>query len=222
MNDTYVMELWKFVRADMPTDQFEPWLYRQDDLEQTVGKNLYLDLISTNYTNPKEVFYVREKLKSFLRPSLKCECPTLADFVVVPMGMDGLDKRFFATVDKLIDYGRDRWWLYCAHCHACGQHWMIAQEERIYDDHFLRRLTREEVKNIIDRDEWPTEFATYERLLDLGGRLSKPCRFVDPLSASLIDTARDLVASRPNMSAERLAVLLGVDTDQARAILAAR
>ena len=222
MNDTDVAMFWQFVRGDMPAAQFETWLYRQEDLERGFGNDLYLELISANYARAEDVFDVREKLKAALRPQLKCECVTLADIAVVPMGMDGLDKRFFATIERVADYGSDKWWLCCARCCACGQRWMLAQEGRIYDDYFLKRLSHEEVQNIIDRHQWPTEFDTYEKVLDLGSRLSKPCRFVDPLSAELTDTARDLLVCRPEIPVERLAKLLGINADHVQALLTAR
>ena len=91
------------------------------------------------------------------------------------MGGDGLDERVFATVEKVVDHGGRAWWLHLSQCRACGQHWMIAQEERIFDEHFLRRLTVDEANRISANGEWPVEFLSYERVIKKG----MPCA-IDP------------------------------------------
>lgn len=67
-------------------------------------------------------------------------CASLADLAIVPMGDDGLDERVFATIDRELWHGEKLWWLNLSRCRACEQHWMIAQEERIYDVHFMKRI----------------------------------------------------------------------------------
>jgi len=138
------------------------------------------------------------------------------------MGGDGLDERVFATVETVVEYGGDAWWLHLSRCRACGQHWMIAQEERIFDEHFLRRLTVDEANRISLRAEWPQEFLSYERVLKIGHALGiRPCIFLEHLSPSLVWTAEDLRKERPDISVEEIALLLGVTTRQANRLLAA-
>lgn len=137
------------------------------------------------------------------------------------MGGDGLDERVFATVENVVDHGGEAWWLHLSQCRACGQNWMIAQEERIFDEHFLRRLTVDESNRISVNAEWPVEFITYERVLMTGHALRiRPCTFLDRLSPSLVWTVEDLRTERPDISVEEIALLLGVTATQAKRLLA--
>jgi hypothetical protein len=137
------------------------------------------------------------------------------------MGGDGLDERVFATLEMVRDHGGDRWWLYLSKCSACSQYWMVAQEERIFDDYFLRRLTAQQAREVIDEGRWPAEFITYERVLNVGRMLSRPCVFMDALSSSLIWTAQDLRKERPDISIEEIADLIGVSPAAVSRLLAA-
>ena len=205
----------------MPCDEFEVWLHAQEQLEAEFGEPLYLDVVSVDYRDRNAVFVIRETLAAVLRPSLTCECVTLADLAVVRMGGDGLDERVFATLESVRRHGGAQWWLYLAGCTACGEAWMVAQEERIFDDHFLRRLTDAETDQIGTGGPWPADFTTYERVLSVGQRLSRPCRFDDPLAMSLVWTAQDLRKARPGITAEEIARLIGVRPRDVGALLAA-
>lgn len=138
------------------------------------------------------------------------------------MGGDGLDERVFATVGIVTDHGGDAWWLHLSRCRACGQHWMIAQEERIFDEHFLRRLTIEEANRISAHGEWPPDFISYERVLKTGHALGvRPCMFFERLDPSLVQTAGDLRSDRPDISVDEIALLLGVTAEDAHRLLKA-
>ncbi len=125
------------------------------------------------------------------------------------MGGDGLDARIFATVETVRWHGGDQWWLHHAKCSACAQDWLIAQEERIYDEHFMRRLGPEEVQ-AIDAGQWPDDFMTYERVLGVGRANGPACRLLDPMASSLIWTVEDLLKARPNITHVEIAELLGI------------
>ena len=154
-------------------------------------------------------------------PSPPCCCASLPDLAAVPMGGDGLDERVFATVKSVVDHDGDPWWLHLSQCRACGQHWMVAQEERIFDEHFLRRLNVDEASRICVNGEWPPEFLSYERVLKTGHALRiRPCVFLERLSPSLVWTAGDLRKERPDISAEEIGILLGVTAAQAKQLLA--
>lgn len=138
------------------------------------------------------------------------------------MGGDGLDERVFATIDTVRSHGGAAWWLDLSQCRACGQNWMIAQEERIFDEYFMRRLDVDQAKRISSDGEWPAEFLTYERVLRTGYAMGiRPCIFSDQLAGSLVWTAEDLRKERPDISVEDIASLLGVTARQARRLLAA-
>jgi hypothetical protein len=212
--------LWQFVRGDMTSAEFEAWLYAHAELETELGEPLYLDLVAFDYRNQQELFGFREKLAAALRPPLKCECITLPDLAVVPMGFDGLDARVFATLNRVRDHGGRQWWLYLSKCTSCGQNWMVAQEERIFDDYFLRRLSVAAADQIATDRRWPADFMTYERVLTLGHALSRPCTFADPLAGSLVWTAKDLREERPGITVEEIARLLGTEPGEVHQMLA--
>jgi hypothetical protein len=134
----------------------------------------------------------------------------LDDLAVVPMGGDDLDERVFATLDPILDHGQDLWWLYLSLCHGCRQHWLVAQESRIYDIFFLKRVAPETAEAIIESGKWPDDFSTYERVLTLGRTLCTPPRFLDPFAYSLQWTIEDLRKERPGITPREIAYLLGI------------
>jgi len=144
-----------------------------------------------------------------------CHCISLSDLAVVPMGGDGMDERVFSTIDRVKDHGGDQWWLNLSVCNSCGQHWMIAQDERINDNFYLRRLDVITAEAIRDQSKWPDEFLTYEQVLMLGIKMSTPCVFLDPRSPALVYTANDLRRERPDISVEEIAHLLAISAADA-------
>jgi hypothetical protein len=126
------------------------------------------------------------------------------------MGGDDLDERVFATLDQLCSYGVELWWLYLSQCHSCGQHWLVAQEERIYDIYLLKRLAPETAETVRVSGTWPDDFITYERVLALARSLCSPPRFLDAFAYSLQWTIEDLRKERPAISPREIAYLLGV------------
>jgi hypothetical protein len=85
-----------------------------------------------------------------------CCCRSLADLSVVPMGGDGLDERVFATLERTRDHGGALWWLYLSKCSACGQGWLVAQDERIYDNYYLKRLSSVETLDVTESNRGQT------------------------------------------------------------------
>jgi len=147
-----------------------------------------------------------------------CCCAALADLAVVPMGGIGLDQLVFSSLKVIIRRGGDQWWLYASTCLACRQNWMIAQDERIYDNFYLRRIAPAIVREIIEFNWWPEEFLTYERVLKLGRATRKRFRF-EPRSPALITTAKDLRRERGDITPEEIANLLAVPVAQATDLL---
>lgn len=132
---------------------------------------------------------------------------------VVHMGGDGHDARVFATIDVVRWHGDVLWWLNLSHCSACGQDWMIAPEERIYDDHYLKRLTPDEADAIMARNAWPGDFLRYEAVLRFGQRNSKASSFLDPRSG-LMPTIEDLRRERHDISDAEIGELIGISEKQ--------
>src|SRR5688500_7027930 len=121
-----------------------------------------------------------------------CCCAELDDVAVVPMSADGRFERVFATLDRAKEHGGNQWWLFASTCRACGESWMVAQEERIHDNFYLKRLSPPVLRDIIEANQWPKDFLTYEQVLRLGSESGHVCRFADPQDPALICTVEDL------------------------------
>ncbi len=144
-----------------------------------------------------------------------CCCRALADFAVIPLGGNGLDALVFASFQRGEDHGGDQWWLYISTCRVCGQDWMVAQDERIYDNFYLRRLTIEEKQDIAEWSLWPEEFLTYERVLKLGRETGRIWTFDNSVSPALVATSGDLRRERPDITFEEIAYLLSISVSDA-------
>jgi hypothetical protein len=131
------------------------------------------------------------------------------------MGGDGRDEQVFATLETTRHHGADLWWLYLSKCRACSQNWLVAQDERIYDNYYLKRLSPSEARDIAQGERWPDDFITYERVLRLGRTLSQPWTFLDPTSPELVWTAAELVKERPDITLEEIAYLLAIEPEAA-------
>lgn len=150
----------------------------------------------------------------------RCLCADLPEEAHIPMGGDDLDQHFFATVERVKDHGGWQWWLYLARCSACAQDWLVAQEERIFDEYFLIKLGPDVAGLIESRGMWPEPFQTYEDVLTRGAKVARHCVFFDDLAASLVWSAQDLRAERPNITEPEIARLLGLELAQARRVIA--
>jgi hypothetical protein len=134
------------------------------------------------------------------------------------MGGDG-EERVFETLERTRDHGSGLWWLHLSKCRVCGQDWLVAQDERIYDNFYLKRIKPNDARGVSDDDRWPDDFITYERVLRLGRTLAQPWSFLDPLDPALIKTAADLVKERPDITVEEIAYLLAIEPKAAARLL---
>lgn len=132
-----------------------------------------------------------------------------------------LDERVFAKLNLVLNYGGDKWWLYISKCNVCGQHWMVAQEERIHDNYVLKRIESETVQAITEHSTWPNDFLLYEQVLLLGRNAGKVATFLDPLSPALVQTAQELLTARPEISLAEIAYVLAIPIKQAAKLLPA-
>lgn len=92
---------------------------------------------------------------------------------------------------------------------------MIAQDERIHDNFYLKRLDGEAMREIVDHSRWPDDFIRYEQVLRLGRQSGKIAQFLDPRSPALVETARDLRRERPEISIEDIAYVLAIPVKSA-------
>ena len=219
MPDPFILDIWRFVRGDTEPREFEQWLYaRTNELENCLGAQKALDVLSADYGASAAVADVRKILRAFAEQassSLPCRCVTLANVAVVEMGSAG--DEVLGTIEERRSRGEPWWWLWCGECSRCGQWWLVGQEERQNDFFCLRRLDADEVNDLLQNNVWPSDFDSYESLLRLGHDAGVMFRFADPEQASSLQwTIVDLAKAKPGIRVAELASLLNLEPDTAR------
>jgi hypothetical protein len=119
--------------------------------------------------------------------------------------IDGLDDRVFSTVKRVVDHGSPQWWLHASRCSSCGQDWMVAQEERVHDNFYLKRLDPDEMRRLLERNEWPADFMAFEDVIRLGPDNQQVCQFLN--TDDLTDTVKELMEAREDISSDEVAYL---------------
>ena len=218
MNQDQLAHLWAFARGDTVGTEFEKWFLAQDGLEGPLGKQLHWDLTSSSYADRDEVWRLRQSLARTLEPLKVCECPCIRDNSAIAMGGDFYFEKVFSTLDQVVEYGSEKWWLYISKCGSCGTIWLVAQDDCIYDEFFLKRITAEELAQS-QTGKWPDQFQTYEQVLVMGRELSTPPRFLDPMAGSLQWAVEDLVRDRPSIEPAEVGNLLGVSNKHAAKLM---
>jgi hypothetical protein len=137
-----------------------------------------------------------------------CECGRLDDLAVIDMGKH---EDVFRTLEEVRTRGAPWWWLYASTCRACGETWLVAQEERQNDVFILRRLDRATTERLLRDNVWPADFDRYEALLEIGRATGRSVRFFDVADSSLIQTVTALARDRPGIRVSELASLLNLD-----------
>lgn len=220
MNDAepknvHLDNIWKFVRGDMEPSEFARWVYSEPVLEDQLRGTLYLETISADYSNKLAVYDIRKSLEVYAREvsNLRCECIALPDLADLGMGEDASDTAL-RTLEQRAVRGPPLWWLAAYQCSECGQRWLLAQESRINDVFFLKRLSLEEGEQLFEEEQWPGDFDKFETLLRLGRERGHRWTVVDPLDPldfSLSGTAADLARERPGIRVSELAELFNLD-----------
>ncbi len=147
-----------------------------------------------------------------------CECSTLDDFAVVGMGdSEGRDQKIFSTLVEVANHDGIAWWLYASRCSGCGQDWMVAQEERIHDNFYLKRLSFAEMKMIVEQDAWPPDFLRFEDVIRLGPDHKQVARFLD--INDLTDTVKELIEARSDISVSEIAYLFVFSENEAKKLM---
>lgn len=210
--------VWRFVRGDTAPKLFERWVCAHAEIEQAFGQNLYLDVISADYSDTQAVHELKARLGDWAHDlgPLACRCITLSDLSVVDMGEEA--GALFSTRTNIVVRGEPYWWLFAQVCQVCGDPWLVAQEERQNDVYCMRRLSSDEWEGIQSQQRWPSDFDMYESLLRIGREAGKSVRFMDPMNSSLRWTIQDLAKARPGIRVSELASLLNLDANLASSL----
>lgn len=169
LDQIMIQRIWEFIRGDLPVDLFERWVYEPGDLEDRIGQQLFLDIVSVDFKSRSEVSLLKKKLEEIMlkNHTLICECITLKNLAVTDMGTEK-ERKLWKTLREVKSYGEERWWLALYLCDKCQQYWLVAQEPREYDIHCLKRLSSAEAQGIIQNNQWPGYFETLEDLFLIG------------------------------------------------------
>lgn len=217
MTQEQLNRLWAFSRGDVTPIEFEPWLYKQTGLESALGDDLNWELLAADYRDSNAVLQLRKDVAASLAPLRQCECPVIPNLAAIPMGADSYDQTVFKSLKERLAFGSTKWWLYFSECQICRTVWLIAQDDRVYDDFFFVRSNAEQLSDAFS-GHWPEQFQTYEEVLATGRRLSTPPKFFDPMCGSLQWTVEDLLAERPGITAKEIGFLLGLSDAHASAL----
>lgn len=137
-----------------------------------------------------------------------CECDHLDDLAVIPMGRHD---DVFRTLQLSLRRGLPQWWLSAFTCSACGQTWLVGQEERHNDVFILLRLDEAVAGRLLGEGVWPPDFDRFERLLEIGRAAGHAVRFLNVLDSPLLHTVADLAQERPGIRVSELASLLNLE-----------
>jgi hypothetical protein len=203
--------LWEYVRGDLEQKAFEEAIYGDLANSEYFGEDLWLEIVSTDFSNGNEKFLIKQKIRAFLqncRPQ-KCRCLELRDLDVIDMAGD--EESELKTLDRIVNRGEKYWWLYLSLCRECGQYWLVAQEERQNDVFVLERINETQSFGVLENNKWPSDFDKYEDLLRIGKLFGHSVRFVDPeTSISLNANIEDLAEERPGIRLSEIKMNNGV------------
>src|SRR6185295_19378796 len=134
IRDSFLADLWPFLRGDGAVAQFEQWIYaHSDELESRLGKQPAFEVLASNFRSREAVAGVMQFLREYAEREspLECRCITLPTVAVIDMGNES--ESVLATIEERRSRGEPCWWLWCGECVRCGQWWLVGQEERQND-----------------------------------------------------------------------------------------
>lgn len=215
--DTCRAAIWKFIRGETSALDFHHWSMAETRLLDTLGEELYLDLIATDHV---DLHAMKDRLERQIRqPSEQhCDCITLPDIADIDMG-DPEAMRIRSNFEEKGTRGDPYWWLSVARCPRCGQWWLVADEERINDVVLLKRLSETQGRQAVEGDVWPNDFDSFETVIALGRKRGHLCSFTDEHNGMLAQTAAELTAARPDITVPELAHLFNTNENHAQRIV---
>lgn len=147
--------IWRFLRGDLPTDEFEQWAYNTERLQSLMSSDLYLELLEINYQDKEQVHELAKHLGAWIDRYYprSCDCPTWKDSQTLSLGFDRPVEAFLSRFQVLIERTP---WIDLVRCKHCGQPWYLAIDT-VDDDYYMQRLTESDVQ-AIERNQWPTTF----------------------------------------------------------------
>jgi hypothetical protein len=189
---------WRFTRGDLSANEFKGWLYRNENLEHEIGWNIYLELISVDFLDPREISELKRLFAKSLPRIASCLCHQLPDKACIGMFEW---QECWCIVDNSV---RDLFWLRQILCDSCQTNWLIAADTIIYDVLLLSRGLPK---------AWP-EVETYRGLLSEAKAGGSDVRYIDPMTSIELPVAiKTLFEENPAISLSELVEILPVSGD---------
>ena len=94
---------------------------------------------------------------------------------------------------------------------------MVAQEERIHDNFYLKRLDPDQMRRVVERNDWPSDFMVFEDVIRLGPDNNQACHFCD--TDDLTDTVKELMEAREEISSGEVAYLFCISGREAERLM---
>jgi hypothetical protein len=149
--------LWKFVGGS-DGRAFESWLYAHPELEESLGRDLHLELISGRFSDAGEIARLRVRLENELaaRFPKPCNCFVWSDRATVnlPWELDFPSVVPF-RLDILAEHPKHHWFE-LVRCRVCGQHWLLGTDSTDDFYHFAR-VTPQAVEPVLKGGRWPRD-----------------------------------------------------------------
>jgi hypothetical protein len=154
--DEVVDKLWRFIRGDMETAEFEQWVYGSDDLKAWLGNDLYLWCLGIPYHDTYKLWEFKQQLLMVMDGLAPrgCRCLTWPDKHKI---LSGMKEEWEAIGDRFSVLRNRTPWLSLRRCPTCGTAWYTALDSD-GADYFLRRLDEAAETAILEEDRWPEEF----------------------------------------------------------------
>jgi hypothetical protein len=87
--DEKLLTLWQYIHGDVTTEAFENFIYNEPGLEELLGEELYLEVISANYNNKESLYEINKSIETFVNTYqiYFCQCHRLRDKETIGMGL---------------------------------------------------------------------------------------------------------------------------------------
>lgn len=150
------LTIWRFLRNRLSVQGFEIWIYKNEEIENHIDKDMYLYLISTDFHSKQSVWELKKKLEIYMEKffPLKCECkiePKQSTFEDI----SEIGRKLSLTFEVIKKCKNSDWGvLGLARCSECKRYWTVTQDYYSFDVFYVR-TKRVEAEVIINYDIWP-------------------------------------------------------------------
>lgn len=220
MDEEIIDTIWMYLRDEMTDGDFEAWVYEvREALVPVLGQAFYEHVLFLDFRDRDALHQMTERLRETMERRLGCICRTLRARDFFYWGYPYTQARFARDVHEITRGRPGLWWLWLGRCAHCGQHWMVAQEERVFDVFIVDRVSEEVAEEIVAEGQWPADFLTYEKVLTLGRTLCRSRLALRPDAGLTKYTVHELKAERPDINSAEIGVLLGMSAADVESVL---